>query len=270
MFIDTNAYVGHWPFRNLENNTLEGLDRLAQDNEITHMVISNIEGFFFKDANRANLTLLKKLKAYTGKTVFLPLAIVNPTYPEWERDAREMIAAGFAGFEIAPFYHGYSFAPEMVFDSYTPVHFAGKVLALAEELDVPVRVCASIENFRARSNYERHDNPTANDIYALLNANKNAHVFVTSFHPGAMGPALSALVRERPNTYFELTAMAPGALHSNAAAGAMNVLTKDQLCYGSLAPFQYMEPTLITLEYENAIDTEAAKNAPARAFKALR
>ena len=75
MFIDTNAYVGHWPFRNLEHNTLEGLDALAQDNCITHMVISNIEGFFFKDANRANLTLLKKLKAYTGKTVFLPLGI---------------------------------------------------------------------------------------------------------------------------------------------------------------------------------------------------
>ena len=40
MFIDINAYVGHWPFRNLENNTLEGLDKLAQDNDITHMVIS--------------------------------------------------------------------------------------------------------------------------------------------------------------------------------------------------------------------------------------
>lgn len=270
MFIDINTYVGHWPFRNLENNTLEGLDKLAQDNDITHMVVSNIEGFFFKDANRANLTLLKKLKAYKGKTVFLPLAIVNPTYPEWERDAREMIAAGFMGFEIAPFYHGYSFAPEMIYDSYTPVHYAGLVLALAEELDVPVRVCTSIENFRARSNYERHDNPTANDIHALLSGNKNAHVFVTSFHPGAMGPALSALVKERPNTYFDLTAMAPSSLHSAAAANAMKVLTKDQLCYGSLAPFQYLEPTLIVLEYEEAIDTEAAKSAPARAFRALR
>lgn len=270
MFIDISTYVGHWPFRNLENNTLEGLDKLAQDNEITHMVVSNIEGFFFKDANRANLTLLKKLKAYTGKTVFLPLAIVNPTYPEWERDAREMIAAGFMGFEIAPFYHGYSFAPEMVYDSYTPVHYAGRVLALAEELDVPVRVCTSLENFRARSNYERHDNPTANDIYAMLNANKNTHVFVTSFHPGAMGPALSALVKERKNTYFELTAMAPGALHSAGVTSAMQVLTDEQLCYGSLAPFQYLEPTLITLEYEKAINTEAAKIAPARAFKALR
>lgn len=270
MFIDISTYVGHWPFRNLENNTLEGLDKLAQDNGITHMVVANIEGFFYKDANRANISLLKQLKAYSGKTAFLPLAIVNPTYPEWERDAREMIEAGFAGFEIAPFYHFYSFGPEMLFDSYTPTHLAGQVLALAEELDVPVRVCTSIENFRARSKYENYENPNANDIYALLSGNKNAHVFVTSFHPGAMSPALSQLVKERRNTYFELTAMAPGALHSGGVSGAMQILTDEQLCYGSLAPFQYLEPTLITLEYEKAINTEAAKKAPARAFKALR
>ena len=62
MFIDISTYVGHWPFRNLENNTLEGLDKLAQDNEITHMAVANLNGFFYKDANFANLELLEWLK----------------------------------------------------------------------------------------------------------------------------------------------------------------------------------------------------------------
>ena len=270
MFIDTSSYIGHWPFRNLENNTLDGLDKLAQDNGITHMMVANIEGFFYKDANRANLSLLKQLKAYSGKTVFLPFAIINPTYPEWQRDAREMIDAGFMGLEIAPVYHFYSFAPEMIFDSFTPVHYAAQVLALAEELDVPVRVCTGIENYRARSPYESYQNPTSNDIRALLSANKNTHVFVTSFHPGSMDTALAELVKNRPNTYFELTAMAAGALSSDGVPNAKKLLSDQQLCYGSLSPFQYMEPTLITLEFENAINTEAAKRAPARAFKALR
>ena len=48
MFIDVNTYVGHWPFRELTGNTLDGLDKLAQANGITHMVVSNIEGFFYK------------------------------------------------------------------------------------------------------------------------------------------------------------------------------------------------------------------------------
>lgn len=270
MFIDTSTYIGHWPFRNLEYNTLEGLDKLAQDNGITHMMVANIEGFFYKDANRANLSLLKQLKTYKGKTDFLPFAIVNPTYPEWQRDAREMIDAGFMGLEIAPVYHFYSFAPEMIFDSYTPVHRAKEVLDLAQALDVPVRVCTSIENYRARSPYESYQNPTGNDIFALLQANKETHVFVTSFHPAAFTPALRELVQSRKNTYFELTAMAAGALSSDGVTNAMKVLSEGQLCYGSLSPFQYMEPTLITLEYEQAINTEAAKRAPARAFKTLR
>lgn len=267
MFIDVSTYVGHWPFRKLNNNTLADLDRLARNNGITHMVVANIEGFFYKDANQANRSLLEEWTNYQGETVFLPLAIVNPTYPEWERDAREMIRAGFAGFEIAPHYHFYSFGPESILDGY--VHYAAKVLNLAEELDVPVRICTSIENYRARSKYERDTNPTSEDLYQLLCGNRKAHVFVTSFHPGAMSAELQGLVQERENTYFELTAMAAAALRTAGVSNAVASLKEHQLCYGSLSPFQYMEPTLITLEYETSLRTEAVKNAPVRAFKAL-
>ena len=268
MFIDISTYAGHWPFRKLTNNTLDGLDRIAREYDITHMVVSNIEGFFYKDANSANLTLLEQWKAYTGKTVFLPLAIVNPAYPEWQRDAREMIDAGFAGFEIAPTYHFYSFGREVVFDRY--VHRAAEVLDLAEELDVPVRVCTSIENYRARSHYESYKNPSEDDIYALLNANPNTHVFVTSFNAGSMNPQLSELVRQRKNTYFDLTAVTPLTLRTDVVAEIKKTVSDEQLCYGSLSPFQYPEPTLITLEYETSIHAETVKNAPARAFKSLR
>ena len=267
MFIDVNTYVGHWPFRELTGNTLDGLDKLAQANGITHMVVANIEGFFYKDVHQANLSLLKQLKAYTGKTEFLPLAIINPTYPEWERDAREMINAGFAGFEIAPFYHFYTFKAVLPYDDYVTVHYAKQVLDLAEELDVPVRVCTSVENFRARSNYERFDNPTGEDMNALLRANPNTHLIVTGFNPLA---ASAELIKNRPNTYFDLTALAAGALIYDNVKNCTAVLSPQQLCYGSLAPFQYMEPTLITLEYEASIDTNSAKTAPARAFKSLR
>ena len=267
MFIDVNTYIGHWPFREVVHNTLDGLDKLAQDNGITHMVVANIEGFFYKDVHQANLSLLKQLKDYRGKTQFLPLAIVNPTYPEWERDAREMIDAGFMGFEIAPFYHFYSFQAVLPYDDYVTVHYAKQVLDLAEELDVPVRVCCSVENFRARSNYERYDNPTGADINALMAANPNTHLFITSFNPVAADPAL---LKNRPNTYFELTAFTAGALMTAVADNAAKSVAPSQLCYGSLAPFQYMEPTLITLEYVEAIDAAAAKTAPARAFRSLR
>ncbi len=268
MLIDINTYVGHWPFRNLRCNTLEGLDRLAQQYDVTHMVVANINGFFYKDANTANLELLEELKSYRGKTVFLPMAIVNPTYPAWEKDARNMIAAGFAGFELAPVYHGYSLAPEMPYDAYYPVQYALPVLNLAEELDVPVRICASIENFRGRSQMDSFNNITGEEYFSLLNRNKNVHVFCTSFAPAAAGEHFSALLKERKNTYFDTTQVTV----TNVAGGkpTLRIIDPQQLCFGSLSPFNYMEAALIRTNYCPDFDFEQIRSNPARAFKALR
>ena len=268
MLIDINTYVGHWPFRNLRYNTLEGLDTLAQRYDVTHMIVANINGFFYKDANTANLELLEELKAYKGKTQFLPMAIINPTYPAWEKDARDMIAAGFAGFELAPIYHGYSMAPEMPYDSYYPVHYALKVLDLAEELDVPVRICASIENFRGRSQLDNFNNITGEDYFALLSKNKNVHVFCTSFAPAAAGEHFSALLKERKNTYFDTTQF--GVMTLAGGKPAMKVISDEQICFGSLSPFFYMEAALIRTNYCPEFDFEKVRINPARAFKSLR
>lgn len=268
MFLDINTYIGHWPFRNLKYNTLAGLDELAGRYGITHMVVANIGGFFYKDANTANLELLDELKNYSGKTEFLPLAVVNPTYPAWEKDARDMIAAGFAGFELAPIYHGYSLAPELLPDAYGPTQLAAPVMELAKELDVPVRICASLENFRGRSNLDKYDLIGGDAYYALLSKYPDVHVFCTSFAPYAGGAAFNAMLKTRPNTYFDTTQIE--TFHTAAAKLTMNVLSKDQLCFGSLSPFNYMESNLLKMELDPAFDKEAMQTNAARAFKALR
>ena len=268
MLIDINTYVGHWPFRNLRNNTLEELDVLAQRHDVTHMVVANINGFFYKDANIANLELLEQLRNYNGKTVFLPLAIVNPTYPEWESDAREMIAAGFVGFELVPLYHGYSLAPEVIYNSYAPVHYPLPVIELAEELDVPVRISACFEPIHGRNPMDTFNTVTGNDYYALLSQNSNVHVFCTGFAPAAAGPAFTALLKERKNTYFDTTQIRV----FNQAAGkpTMQVISDEQLCFGSLSPFVYMEGALLRTNYCPQFNFEKIKTNPARAFNALR
>ena len=268
MFIDISTYVGHWPFRNLKYNTLKELDVLAQKYEITHMVVANLNGFFYKDANTANLELLEELRAYDGKTVFLPLAIVNPTYPAWESDAREMIKAGFMGFEMVPIYHGYSLAPEMLYDEYLPKHRAKWVFDLAEELDVPVRICSGFENFRGRSKLDNYNNVTGEDYFALLSKNDKVHVFATCFSPLAAGEHFGKLIRERKNTYFDTTQFE--TLNTAAGAAVSGAIAKEQLCFGSLSPFNYMEANLIRMEYTPEFDADAMKINPARAFKSLR
>ncbi len=267
MFIDINTYVGHWPFRNLEYNTPGGLDELAREYDITHMVVANLNGLFYKDANVANLELLDELEAYSGETKFLPLAIVNPTYPEWERDAREMIARGFCGFELAPLYHGYSLAPEMLYDEYFPVHRAGKVMELADELGVPVRICAGFENFRGRSQHDTPKNISADDYVALISKYENVPLLATGFSLLAAGGKLSELAKSRKNIFFDTT-VTP-LLDSTLCEKAKSAVPEEQICFGSLSPFNYMETNLLKLELAN-LDGESVKSNGFHAFKNLR
>ena len=268
MLIDISSYVGHWPFRNLKYNSLQGLDELAQNNGITHMVVSNLNGLFYKDVNAANLELLEELKTYKGKTVFLPLAMVNPSYIQWEKDARQMIEAGFTGFEMAPLYHGYSLGPEILPDSYSACHRAVEVFALAEKLDVPIRICSGFENFRGRSPLDTFENLTADDYFKVLSKNKNVHVFVTSFHPGAAGEKLGELLKVRSNTYFDTTQFE--TFNTKQAERVSEILTPGQICFGSLSPFNYMESNLLKITFSPEFDYDLIRTNPARAFKSLR
>lgn len=267
MFIDINTYVGHWPFRNLKYNTLEGLDALAQKHDITHMVVANLHGLFYKDVSVANEELLEQLRTYKGKTVFLPMAMVNPLYPGWEDDARQMIAAGFAGFELAPLYHGYNPQGQLQKDSYFLLHAAKPVMALAEELDVPVRICAHFEDSRGRGRMDLFEDLTGDDYYAMIKDFPKVHMICNSFIPYAAGEKLAALVKERKNIYFDTIKC---ECQSTGPARNVDTVGMSQICYGSLSPFNYMEASLIDMEYGVAYDSDAMKTNAARAFKQLR
>ena len=63
MLIDCNAYIGHWPFRQLRNNTcasrLEQMDQINVDISI----ISNLNGIFYKNTQAANQELHDEIKS---------------------------------------------------------------------------------------------------------------------------------------------------------------------------------------------------------------
>lgn len=261
MFIDINAYIGHWPFRNLKYNTLEGLDKMASEYGVTHMIVANINGFFYKDANMANLELLEELENYKGTTTFIPFAMVNPTYPCWEDDARDMIAKGFKGFEIAPLYHRYGLPKE---DGMRDMSAARKVFALADELGVPVRISSSIENYRGRNENDTYMNVEASDYVQLLSYKPNVPVFMTGFHPLASNAALREMLKERTNTYFDMTQYEGFSVGANASI--FKVIGRDQLCFGSMSPFNYMEVALLRAALAPGIDFEIVKTNPAKAF----
>jgi len=142
------------------------------------------------------------------------------------------------------------------------------VMDLAEALDVPIRICAGIENFRGRSQMDRFQNITGEEYYSLLKTNRKVHVFCTGFAPAAAGEHFAALLQERKNTYFDTTQL--GVMGLDGGKSTTKVVSGEQICFGSLSPFCYMETALIRTNYCPDFDFEKIRTNPARAFWHLR
>src|SRR5690554_1692608 len=109
MLIDCNAYIGHWPFRQLKDNTCQ--TRLDQMNQfgVDISVVSNLNGIFYKNTQAANQELHEEIKSsrrFNDK--FLPFAVINPIFSGWKDDLETSLTKmAMQGVRIYPKYHGY-------------------------------------------------------------------------------------------------------------------------------------------------------------------
>jgi uncharacterized protein len=110
MLIDSNAYIGHWPFRQLKYKTcgdlLQRMDRFG-----VHLaLVSNLNGIFYKNTQSANEELNTQIKSDSNfRDRIIPFAVINPIYGGWRNDfevcTKEM---GMKGIRLYPKYHGYT------------------------------------------------------------------------------------------------------------------------------------------------------------------
>lgn len=141
--IDINAYVGHWPFKQLRYNTcgmlLDRMDRFGVDVS----VISNINGIFYKNAQSANVELYEELKTERRfKHRFIPFAIINPMYAGWRDDLETCVTKlGMKGLRLYPQYHDYEISDPSLVD----------LVTTARELGLPVAFNIRMVDSRQRS-----------------------------------------------------------------------------------------------------------------------
>lgn len=109
MLIDINTYIGHWPFRQLKDNTCRAILDRMKETGIDMSVVSNLNGIFYKDTLSANEELFEAIKA-TGNNSerLVPLAVINPIYSGWKNDFNVATDKfGMKGIRLHPQYHGY-------------------------------------------------------------------------------------------------------------------------------------------------------------------
>jgi predicted TIM-barrel fold metal-dependent hydrolase len=143
MLLDINAYVGHWPFKQLQYNTCSKLlDRMNKFG-VNVSVISNINGIFYKNTQSANEELYDELKSDSRyKDRFIPFAVINPIYAGWRNDFETCITKlGMKGLRLYPKYHDYEMTdPSLI-----------ELVKLARDRGLPVAFDIRMEDSRQRS-----------------------------------------------------------------------------------------------------------------------
>lgn len=109
MLIDSNAYVGHWPFKQLKYNTCKTLLERMNQFDIDVSVVSNLNGIFYKNTQPANEELYDEISSNKHfQTRFIPFAVINPIYGGWKNDFEICSTKmGMKGIRLYPKYHGY-------------------------------------------------------------------------------------------------------------------------------------------------------------------
>lgn len=133
MIIDVNAWVGHWPFRKLRHNTVQGLLRLMDRSGIDRAVVASIHGVFYRNPHLANEELARQVMRHRDRLI--PFATLNPVYAGWEEDLRRCAEdLELCGMRLYPEYHGYRLYSEEALD------FLDAVADLGWSIQAPMRI----------------------------------------------------------------------------------------------------------------------------------
>jgi predicted TIM-barrel fold metal-dependent hydrolase len=143
MLIDINAYVGHWPFMQLQYNNCASLVKRMDKFGVSLSVISNLNGIFYKNTQSANRELYEELRSLGRDSErFIPFGVINPIYAGWRHDLEECIKKfGMKGIRLYPKYHDYGMKDPALIE----------LVKRARDLGIPVSFTYRMVDSRQRS-----------------------------------------------------------------------------------------------------------------------
>ena len=135
MIFDSNTYLGHYPFRKTYYRTAFQLRDYLKGNGIDRAIVSSMPAVFYRDCMEGNLELLEEISGM--QDFFEPAAVINPTYPGWQKDMERLHEQyGVRVVKLFPYAHNYFLTDSQ----------AVKCLKFAGDLKMVVSLPASIEN----------------------------------------------------------------------------------------------------------------------------
>ena len=236
--LDSNAYVGEWPFRRLPYAQPENLLRKMDALGIERAVISRLENVFFKDLLVGNRELHRIAQGHADR--FIPAYTINPAYPGWDEDLEICIAElGARNLRLHPNYHQYELLGRECL----------RLLETAQARGLLILIAIGLEDARHQHWLVRVPDVAAGEIAQTVNAFPRVRFLVTAGRFGEV-TGIWRSVDERANLYVE-NSRVQGPIHDVAKLCAS--IGPQHLLFGSNSPLHYHESAKLSIETETGI-----------------
>jgi len=243
LIIDINAYIGHWPFRQLRHNTPDGLLRLMDKNGIDKAMVSSINAIFYRNSHAGNEELSDWMKAHRDR--FIPFATLNPRYAEWKEDLKQCHEEyGMIGVRMFPHYHNYKLFKDEGLE----------MIDFATEMDMVISIPIRMEDRRQRHWLDNVNDLHLSDIESAIRACPEASFIILN----GRGFEGSSLFKDEnlKNKNFLIDISRLSVVLQREIPKLIELTGVSKLAFGTGIPFNYPTPSLLKVQILDASEQD--------------
>ena len=225
MIIDSNVFIGPYPFRHIPHPDAEVLVRVLEREGVERAWVGHLPSAFYRDPYAGNDLLFAALESHSE--MLRPVPAIHPGWPGWERYLREAVRRGAAAVRAYP--------PQWSMGPHDPA-----MLDLARacgEHGKPLVLTTRFEDPRQRHWLDNAGDLTGAAVRAIARVDERVRVLVTSAGRGLVEEVHWGLTpAERSRVWWDISWMwgPPG----DDLAHLLRTVGPDRFVYGSGWPLR--------------------------------
>lgn len=225
MIIDSNAFIGPYPFRHVPHPAPEVLVRVLEREGVEGAWVGHLPSAFYRDPYAGNDLLFAALESHAE--TLRPVPAIHPGWPGWERYLREAVRRGAAAIRAYP--------PQWSMGPRDPA-----MLDLARacgEHGMPLVLTTRFEDPRQRHWLDSAGDLSGAAVRAIARVDERVRVLVTSAGRGLVEEVHWGLTpAERSRVWWDISWMwgPPG----DDLAHLLRTIGADRFVYGSGWPLR--------------------------------
>jgi len=257
MFLDINAYIGHWPFKKLQFNTCEALLERMDKFGVDASVVANLNGIFYKNTQSANEELYEEIKTRRQFSErLIPFAIINPIYAGWKYDL-EVCADKMAmkGIRLYPNYHDYDLTDPACIE----------LVKIASDRGLPVGLTLRMVDSRQRSWMDINKEWELKDVMPIIKEVPDAKYIILNVANSMELNEEEEKLLKNANVVFDTSGR-----EMNELSELLKRFGKDKFVFGTHAPILDYLTGLLRIESLCEDEADEATKELLRSGNAMR